>query len=185
MSTNRAVTLLPSATKRFLIPSNAVVPMETFLQNAGREGCEGAILLAGRAHRTLPATAVLDFIVFPRQERETGAFGVAVEISNAEVLELTSLLSAHDRLLYAKIHSHPTEAFHSSTDDSNMLLQFDGALSVVVPLFGLLGLVGWPHCAGFRYTSDGWRFRPLAHEGLASLTAFVNDEEATILDRHT
>jgi hypothetical protein len=36
----------------------------------------------------------------------------------------------------ASLHTHPGNAFHSDTDDTNMLFSHHGAISIVIPNFG-------------------------------------------------
>ena len=60
----------------------------------------------------------------------------------------------------ARIHSHPGEAFHSDTDDRNPVTTFDGALSIVVPYFGLDQRHGLEACAVYRRTHGEWRELP-------------------------
>jgi hypothetical protein len=40
-------------------------------------------------------------------------------------------------MIAAQVHSHPREAFHSSADDAWAIVRHLGALSLVVPDFGL------------------------------------------------
>ena len=42
--------------------------------------------------------------------------------------------------LIAQIHSHPTEAYHSETDDAFPIVTILGGISVVVPDFGSRGI---------------------------------------------
>ena len=56
----------------------------------------------------------------------------------------------------ARIHSHPVEAFHSATDDANPALTHDGALSIVVPFFGLGLRHGLDSCAVYRLLGGRW-----------------------------
>lgn len=40
-----------------------------------------------------------------------------------------------EQFVLARVHTHPGRAYHSSTDDRNLLLAHPGAVSVVVPAF--------------------------------------------------
>ena len=65
-----------------------------------------------------------------------------------------------DDLFAARIHSHPADAFHSPADDANPVLTHEGALSIVVPFFGLGLRLGLDACAVLRREEDRWRPLP-------------------------
>jgi hypothetical protein len=83
---------------------------------------------------------------------------VSVEVTRRGQLQLATALRP-DELYVARIHSHPGEAFHSRADDANPALSHVGALSVVVPYFGLGLRRGLAACAVLRF--DGARWQPL------------------------
>jgi hypothetical protein len=58
------------------------------------------------------------------------------------------------------VHSHPAGAFHSPADDANPVLSHEGAISVVVPYFGLGLRRGVAACAVYRLTAGRWRALP-------------------------
>src|SRR6266567_1599435 len=58
------------------------------------------------------------------------------------------------------VHSHPAAAFHSPTDDANPALSHEGAVSVVVPYFGLGLRRGLAACAVYRLSAGRWRPLP-------------------------
>ena len=78
-----------------------------------------------------------------------------VEVTYQGKLQLAVALG-RDETYVARIHSHPAEAFHSATDDKNPGLTNHGALSIVVPFFGLGLRRGLDTCAVYRLGSDGW-----------------------------
>jgi hypothetical protein len=94
--------------------------------------------------------------VIPDQRPSRTRFGVAVEVTDKGKLELAAALALDERWL-ARIHSHPDEAFHSHTDDTNPALTADGSLSIVVPIFGLGLRLGLDACAVHVYHSGDWR----------------------------
>src|SRR5271165_7512417 len=53
----------------------------------------------------------------------------------------------------ARVHNHPVAAFHSRTDDANPALSHEGAISIVVPYFGLGLRRGLAACAVYRLTA--------------------------------
>ena len=44
-------------------------------------------------------------------------------------------LFENDLRLIAQVHTHPTEAYHSETDDAFPIVTTEGALSLVIPNF--------------------------------------------------
>src|SRR5439155_1750856 len=65
--------------------------------------------------------------------------GVAVEVTQRGLAEMISALPAGVFVL-ARVHSHPSAAFHSPLDDENMLISHEGAISIVVPHFARSGM---------------------------------------------
>ena len=98
-------------------------------------------------------------LVVPDQHATRSGLGVSVEVTRRGQLQLASALKP-DELYVARIHSHPGEAFHSPADDANPALSYVGALSIVVPYFGLGLRRGLRACAVLRF--DGARWRPLS-----------------------
>jgi hypothetical protein len=78
-----------------------------------------------------------------------------VEVTSAGKRELALALGRDERWL-ARIHSHPFEAFHSTTDDANPGLTAEGAISIVVPYFGLGLRRGLDACALFQRRLGRW-----------------------------
>jgi hypothetical protein len=119
-----------------------------FFENRGSFGCEGTAMVA-RASET-GATR----LVVPDQRAGT-APSCWVEVTDTGKLELAAALAADERYV-ARIHSHPMDAFHSATDDKNPAVTFLGAISVVVPYFGLGLRHGLDACAVLHLTTNGW-----------------------------
>lgn len=86
--------------------------------------------------------------------------GVSVEVTRKGQMELVLALGAGE-LCVARIHSHPYEAFHSPADDANPALTHEGALSIVVPYFGLGLRRELDACAVLRREEGRWRDLPV------------------------
>jgi hypothetical protein len=119
-----------------------------FFEERGAEGFEGTAMLAGSGQE-------ITRCVIPDQQAYRSKFGVAVEVTEQGKLELASALSIEERYL-SRIHSHPQLAFHSSTDDRNPGLTAEGALSIVVPFYGLGLRRGLEACALFVLQKGEW-----------------------------
>jgi proteasome lid subunit RPN8/RPN11 len=120
----------------------------TFFEERGAQGCEGTAMIA----RTQKTGAVR--LVVPEQ-RANPVPNCWVEVTTNGKFELARSLAEDERYV-ARIHSHPGAAFHSSTDDRNPALSFDGALSIVVPYFGLGLRSGLDNCAVYVLRSLLW-----------------------------
>lgn len=112
----------------FHIPSHILEATQAHLREKGRLQEEGVVLWRG----TLNPPQVTDFII-PEQITHTGRFIVPLEARQ----QLVRQLSGVKEKVIIQVHSHPGEAFHSSTDDEEAIPRQAGALSLVVPDFAL------------------------------------------------
>jgi hypothetical protein len=118
-----------------------------FFEDCGAQGCEGTALIAAK-------NDVADLLVIPDQ-RATPHPQSSVEVTDKGKRQLATALGL-DRTYVARIHSHPGLAFHSDTDDRNPALTFEGAVSVVVPFFGLGLRNGLDACALYELRAGRW-----------------------------
>lgn len=116
-----------------------------FFEERGSHGLEGTAMIAGPMPR----------LVIPDQLAHRTAYGVSVELTERGQWDLAAALAANETYV-ARIHSHPGEAFHSPTDDRNPVITFDGAISIVVPYFGLGLRHGLRVCAVLRLQRGTW-----------------------------
>jgi len=131
----------------------------SFLESAGAFGREGTGMLGGRIDGR-------DWRVerFFAPDQRGGEYPTCwVEVTPLGKQQLALALEAGERWL-ARIHSHPAQAFHSSTDDANPGLTAEGAVSIVVPFFGLGLRGGIGACALFQ--RRGLRWIPTSAEEL-------------------
>lgn len=101
-------------------------------------------------------------LVVPDQRAKPAPF-CSVEVTLQGKLQLATALDP-DELYVARIHSHPGLAFHSPTDDANPAITQEGALSIVVPFFGLGLRHGLDACAVFVRRGTGWVEAPAGAE---------------------
>lgn len=136
---------------RLRLPVVVLEQARQWFEDRGACGYEGTAMIA-RAGKVVR-------LVVPDQRATRAAWGVSVEVTRRGQLQLAATLGA-DELYVARIHSHPGEAFHSAADDANPALSHVGALSVVVPYFGLGLRQGLGACAVLRYDGAIWRSLP-------------------------
>jgi hypothetical protein len=132
------------------IAAAALATARAFFEQQGAYGFEGTAMLAGT-----DADGITRCVI-PDQRPYRTRLGVAVEVTDKGKLELAAALALDERWL-ARIHSHPDEAFHSHTDDTNPVLTAEGSLSIVVAFFGLGLRRGLDACAVHVYRGGAWR----------------------------
>ncbi|MFE2755359.1 hypothetical protein ACFXGA_25480 [Actinosynnema sp. NPDC059335] len=134
------------------MPAEVLARAGAYFEECGACGNEGTAMIKAGPNGVA--------LVIPDQVPRRGATGVSVEVTRKGQMELALALDA-DELYVARIHSHPYEAFHSRADDANPALTHEGALSVVVPFFGLGLRRGLDACAVLRREGGRWRDLPV------------------------
>lgn len=136
-------------TSTLVLPAEVVDEARRRLEDAGTWGAEATgMVVAGPDH-------VARHIVFPHQ-RAGRTPACWVEVTEQGKVEL-ALALGRDETYVARIHSHPGDAFHSTIDDDNPALCFEGALSIVVPFFGLGLRSGLDACGVFVRRDRRWQ----------------------------
>ena len=131
--------------RQFILPRTILVSSLETLAEIGRREVEGFVLWGG----------VLEDERFrftsgyvPRQRGLKTPEGLLVEVDSDALFEVNKAFNERGEILAGQAHSHPTEAYHSSTDDLYPIVTILGGLSVVVPDFARAGLDAWD---GFRW----------------------------------
>ena len=102
----------------------------TELQHGGPPRTEHVALWL--AKRTDPQITVRELFV-PEQEAAAGYF----HIPRLAMGHLMVYLRERGLMIAAQLHTHPQDAFHSPADDRWAIVRHVGALSIVLPAFGL------------------------------------------------
>jgi hypothetical protein len=139
---------------RVRLTGEVVATVGAFLTDRGTVGAEGTGLVACRVDGR--GGWVSTRFEAPDQRAHVSELGCSVEVTNAGKLQLIEALGPGEVYL-VRVHSHPGRAFHSTTDDRNPALTHEGALSVVVPYFGLGLRRGLDACGVFRLEGGRWR----------------------------
>ena len=129
-----------------LVDPRTLSDARTLFEDRGTVGCEGTAMIASDGHRTR--------LVVPAQEATPVPY-CTVEVTKKGKLALAAALGSDERYV-ARIHSHPGLAFHSPTDDANPAITHEGALSIVVPFFGLGLRHGLDACAVLVRRAGRW-----------------------------
>jgi hypothetical protein len=119
----------------FVIPLELVDQTLEPLQRAGKKGCEAFVLWGGRLDEG-GGRFVYESAYFPEQTTSRGEEGLLVVVEGDALFRVNRAFYEHGLTLAAQVHSHPTDAYHSDTDDTYPLMTLVGGLSGVVPDFG-------------------------------------------------
>lgn len=125
---------------------------EKAILEAGFDGYELFVLWSGRVEGV---SVHIEHMHVPHQHSYRGRSGLHVEVGGDALHELNRWLYEHGQQLVAQVHSHPTEAYHSETDDAYPMVAAIGALSIVLADFGQHGLSS-PTTAVYRLSEHGW-----------------------------
>ncbi|MDE0660862.1 MAG: hypothetical protein OXI79_14580 [Gammaproteobacteria bacterium] len=139
--------------KQFVVPCDLCDACDEQLKQAGTAGNERFILLSGVIQRERLLVRTMHV---PKQSAFRLEGGLCVRVDADELHRLNIWLYEHAERLAIQIHSHPTEAFHSDTDDAYPMVTTRGGLSLVVPDFARDGVRG-PGTALYRLSQSGWQ----------------------------
>ena len=114
------------------VPRRCAMEAHVHLALVGREGLEGFALWAGKLEG---AVFYVTDTVIPKQTGLRTDLGVCVTVDARELHRINVWLYNHGLTLIAQLHSHPTEAYHSDTDDTYPIATTTGSLSLVIPDF--------------------------------------------------
>ncbi len=150
--------------RAFVVPMALVDQTLEPLRAAGREGWEAFVLWGGRLD---PDGERLEFVsaYFPEQTTTRSEEGLLVLVDGEALFRVNRAFYKQGLILSAQVHSHPTDAYHSETDDAYPLMTLVGGLSAVVPDFGNGGreaLSGW---AWYRLVGPG-QWIPIQHDSI-------------------
>lgn len=123
---------IPPTLRNYVVPQRVLDDTRAFLRERGESGVEGVVLWIGEVVDDMTAAVLAAYI--PEQIARRSLLGVSVEVTQEGLTHLISRLPEGVFVLI-RVHSHPTEAFHSELDDDNMLISHAHAISVVVPEF--------------------------------------------------
>lgn len=139
--------------REFVVPGELCDATDRQLREAGLDGDERFVLWSGVVceDRLLVKTSHC-----PEQIAYRLAGGLCVRVGAEELHRLNMWLYENAEQLAIQVHSHPTVAFHSDTDDAYPMVTTLGGLSLVVPDFARHGVRG-PNTALYRLSRAGWQ----------------------------
>jgi proteasome lid subunit RPN8/RPN11 len=137
--------------QRIVVPASALHHAHDFMRKVGELGYEGLALLVGRSSGQ--AFEVTDVWV-PRQRVHQSEQGIGVVVDANELHRINVALYSERLEVAGQIHSHPTNAYHSDTDDDFAIANTVGAISIVVPDFATRAF-RLDDCAVYRLALTG------------------------------
>jgi hypothetical protein len=138
--------------RRFVVPAAVIDPTLDVLAGAGREGHEAFVVWGGTVQ---DGTLVFTSALVPEQTAHRTPDGLLVTVTGQALFAVNQEFWRRGELLAGQVHSHPTDAYHSDTDDCFPLATLLGALSVVVPDFARDGRDGIRSWAWYRLVGIG------------------------------
>lgn len=137
--------------KRIHVTRRVADATQATLREIGRKGFEAFVLWVGTIDgKDFRVTGA----VTPTQRAVRTNEGVSVHVDGHELHRLNVWLYENGLRLCAQIHSHPTDAFHSETDDAFAIATVAGSISIVVPNFAEAPF-DLGQCAVYRLTASG------------------------------
>lgn len=137
---------------RIALPAAVLIHTGEVLRKFGTEGCEGLVLWVGTVDG--PQATVRGAVV-PEQNPIREESGVGYFVDGPVLFRFAKYLEQEKLRLIAQVHSHPTDAYHSETDDRYAIVTEEGGLSLVVPNFARAPM--HVHgCAIYRLQASQW-----------------------------
>ena len=141
----------------FTVSPEVVAKTERELRHAGRDGYELFVLWSGRIEK---GCFVVRTAHVPKQTSYKLRTGLSVRVEGEALHKLNAWLYKHQEMLGVQVHAHPTDAYHSDTDDVYPIVTAVGGVSIVAADFCNDGLIA-PTSAIYRLTNGTWVEQPL------------------------
>ncbi len=115
-----------------MVPREVLDDGQAFMRATGLRGNEGMVLWVGK--KDGPTFQVTNLVI-PEQRGVRTSDGICVIVEGPELARLNMELYKGKLQLIAQVHSHPSAAYHSTTDDEFAVATRIGCFSLVVPDF--------------------------------------------------
>ena len=139
--------------RRFCVSGDVVKKTEEALRHAGRDGYELFVLWSGTINGD--GFAVRTPHVPAQKSYNVRGGELLVRVEGEALHKLNAWLYGAGEILGVQIHAHPTDAYHSETDDTYPIVTALGGVSIVAPDFCRDGLFV-DGTAVYRLEPDGW-----------------------------
>jgi hypothetical protein len=129
----RSMSSVLEGIRTFIVEHAVLAETIGFLRHVGFKGCEGFVLWSGRTDA--PGAFRVKRAIVPDQRAMVTDQGLLVVVDGDALFRVNKFAYEQGETLCGQVHSHPTDAYHSSTDDDYPLVTLQGSLSVVIPDF--------------------------------------------------
>ena len=138
--------------RRFRIQASAIRETMEAIRSAGQDGYELFVVWSGTRDDDIFTVAKVHI---PKQTSYKLDAGLCVRVDGPELHRLNMWLYEAQQAIGVQVHGHPSDAYHSETDDTYPIATLYGSLSIVLPFFGR---DGWESSdiAAYRLGQDGW-----------------------------
>lgn len=135
------------------VPAAALDECRQHFRRMGEQQSEGIALLVGPP--SSPRFTISQALI-PKQFGLATEDGISIWVDEEELHRLNVWLFDNHLTILCQVHSHPTNAYHSSVDDDFAISAAAGSFSIVVPDFAA-NAIDLGRCAVFRLSPrDGW-----------------------------
>lgn len=141
----------------FRVSGEIVAKTEEQLRKAGGDGYELFVLWSGTVD---DGVFVARAAHVPRQQSYKTRDGLIVRVEGEALHKLNVWLYEKGQFLGAQIHAHPSDAYHSATDETFPIVTALGGISIVAADFCRDGLLT-AETAVYRLDASGWVEAPL------------------------
>ncbi len=142
-----------SSVSELQIPNLVLKPTLDFLGQKGTQGHEGFVVWGGRHLDDLTLQFTSCYV--PDQTAHKTSDGLLVVVEGDALFRMNRAFYERGEIAAGQVHTHPTAAYHSSTDDHYPLVTLRGALSLVIPDFAQDGRAGMERWAWYRLRNHG------------------------------
>lgn len=136
----------------YRVSRHLVDSTEAELRKAGRSGYELFVLWTGVFEGSVFEARTMHV---PKQTSYKLETGLCVRVDGDALHGLNQWLYQNKEILGIQIHTHPTNAYHSDTDDAYPIVTLVGGLSIVIPDFCRVGFLA-AGTVGYRLRTGGW-----------------------------
>lgn len=135
------------------VPNHVLDPTLEFLADAGKAGYEGFVVWGGKVDDDNTLTFTSCYV--PRQSAHKTDSGLLVTVDGESLFRMNRAFYQQGEIAAGQVHTHPTDAYHSDTDDHFPLVTVRGALSLVIPDFARKARQSIDRWAWYRLVDQG------------------------------
>ena len=138
--------------RRIRIEACDVIKTVDAIRTAGKNGYELFVVWSGTCNNKVFNVAKVHI---PEQTSYKFDTGLCVRVDGSELHRLNMWLYEARQVIGVQVHGHPTDAYHSETDDTYPIATLEGSISIVLPFFGHDGW-GSNDIVAYRLEKVGW-----------------------------